>query len=157
MAEPIIEQIAAAIVTAIDDKQDPDVTFTTRAVRPKIIDWNLSNFEHADVIIELVNIVTQSKTTVESRRELATFKLLGIVRDLPADTAADTVVSRMGETIRREMFKLNSAGQAISGKGLNVDSPSFNYAEMPGGLVAEITVTVLYQTALADGYAAPNE
>ena len=156
MPEPIIEQIAAAIATAIDGKQDPDTTFTTRAVRPKIVDWDLQHFVHADVILELISVSTQSKTTVESRTELAMFKLYGIVRDLPDDTAADTVVARMAETIRREMFGLNSSGQAISGTAINVDCPGFNYAEMPGGLVAEVTVQVLYQTALADGYAAPG-
>ena len=156
MAEPIIEQIAAAIATAIDNKQDPDATFTTNAVRPKIVDWELTHYAHADVIIELISFATQSKTTVESRTELATFKLYGIVRDLPADTAADTVVARMAETIRREMFGLNASGQAISGKALNVDCPAFDYSEMPGGLVAEVTVQVSYQTALADGYAEPN-
>ena len=156
MAEPIIEQISEAIETAIDNKQDPDATFTTTAVRPKIVDFELSHFAHADVILELISVATQNKTTVESRLELAVFKLYGIVRDLPADTAADTVVARMAETIRREMFGLNSAGRAMRGLAIDVDCPAFDYAEMPAGLVAEVTVHVLYQTALADGYAAPN-
>lgn len=155
MAEPIIEQIAVAIETAIDGVQDPDASLTLRAVRPKILDWEASDFRHGDVIIELVDIGTQSKTTVESREELGTWKLYGIVTTLPADTAADTVLARMAETVRRSLLAENDDGQAFSGIALNVDCPDVNYSIMAGGVVAEVTVQVTYKTALADGYATP--
>ncbi len=155
MAEPIIEQISDWINDALDGKADPDTTFTLRSVRPTVLDWEASDFAHGDVIIELGPIVTQSQTTVESRTEQATFKLYGIVRTLPANTKADTVLARMAETIRRLMFAGNADGQACGGLALNIDCPNVDPGIFNGGILAEVTAEVKYQTALKDGYAAP--
>jgi len=154
MAEAIIEQIAAWIEEAIDGVQDPGATLTLRAVRPKILDWQADDFKHGDVIIELVDTGTMSKTT-SSRTELGEWKLYGIITALPADTAADIVLSRMAETIRRTLLAGNVRGQACGGLALNIDCPEVNYSIMSGGVVAEVTVQIKYITALADGYAAP--
>lgn len=145
--EAIVEKIAEWIEGAIDGVQDPDATLTLRAVRPKILDWQAQDFKHSDVIMELVSSVTQGMTTVESREELGTWKLYGIIKTLPADTAADTVLSRMAETIRRTLL-----GQTCGGLALNIDCIEVNYSIMSGGVVAEVTVQVTYETSLADGY-----
>ena len=154
MAEAIIEQIAAWIEGEIDGVQDPGATLTLRAVRPKILDWQADDFKHGDVIIEIVDSGTLSKT-ISSRTELGEWKLYGIITTLPADTAADIVLSRMAETIRRTLLAGNVSGQACGGLALNIDCPEVNYSNMSGGVVAEVTVQVTYITALADGYAAP--
>jgi len=152
--EPIVERIAVWIEEAIDGVQDPDATLTLRAVRPKILDWQASDFKHGDVIMELVDGGTLSKTT-SSRKETAEWRLYGIITKLPADTAADTVLSRMAETIRRTLLSGNKRGQACGGLALNIDCPEVNYSIMSGGVVAEVTVQVTYVTALADGYKTP--
>lgn len=156
MAEPIIEQIAAAIETAIDGVQDPDATLTMRAVRPTILDWQAEDYKHGDVIIELIELGTQGQTTVESRDEQGTWKLYGIIRTLPANTAADTVLARMAETIRRTLLALNVSGQACGGLAVHIECPEVIYSIMTGGVVAEVSVQVEFETALADGYAAPT-
>ncbi len=152
MAEPIIEQIAQWIEDALDGAQDPDATLTLRAVRPKVLDWTVQDFKHGDVIIEADTIATQGKTTSESRGELAPFKCYGIIRTLPADTAADTVVSRMIETIRRTLLAGNSAGRACGGVAIVIDCPNASFGLMDGGLIAEVDVQVTYRTGLKDGY-----
>jgi len=149
--EPIVEKIAIWIEEEIDGVQDPDATLTLRAVRPKILDWQASDFKHGDVIIELIDGGTESKTT-SSRTELAEWRLYGIIRTLPADTAADTVLSRMAETIRRTLLAGNVQGQACGGLALNIDCPDVTYSIMSGGLVAEVTAQIKYVTDLADGY-----
>jgi hypothetical protein len=156
MAETINEQIAAWINDAIDGQADPDATFTLRAVRPKILDWDEAKFQHADVLIELVSIETQSKTTVQSRTELGTWLLTGIIRELPDNTAADTIATRMAKTIQALMLAGNVAGQACGGLALNVACPKIVFGAGRGFVGAEVTVTIKYQTALADGYAGPN-
>jgi len=152
--EPIIEKIAVWIEEAIDGVQDQGATLMLRAVRPKILDWRASDFKHGDVIIELVDGGTLSKTT-GSRTELAEWRLYGIIRELPANTAADTVLSRMAETIRRTLLSGNKRGQACGGLALNIDCPGTSYSIMSGGVVAEVTAQVKYVTALADGYKTP--
>lgn len=149
--EPIVERIAVCIKDAIDGVKDPDATLTLRAVRPKILDWQAEDFKHGDVIMELVDGGTLSKTT-SSRDELGEWRLYGIIKTLPADTAADTVLCRMAETIRRELLKWNKRGQAFGGLALNIDCPEVNYSIMSGGVVAEVTCQVTYVTDLADGY-----
>ncbi len=156
MPETINEQIAAWIATAIDGQLDPDATFTLAAVRPKILDWDFPKMAHGDVVIELVTIGTVSKTTVESRTELATWRLTGVIRELPADTAADTVLSRMAETIRTLMFAGNSGGKACGGLANKIDCPKQDRGSIAAGVIAEVTVTVEYKTALADPYAGPT-
>ncbi|MCK4783261.1 MAG: hypothetical protein KAV87_05885 [Desulfobacteraceae bacterium] len=149
--EPVVEKIAVWIEEEIDGVQDPGATLTLRAVRPKILDWEASDFKHGDVIIELVEGATLSKTT-SSRTEAAEWKLYGIIRTLPADTAADTVLSRMAETIRRILLSGNKGGQACGGLAQNIDCPETTYSIMSGGVVAEVTAHIRYVTDLADGY-----
>jgi len=152
--EAIVERIAVWIEEAIDGVQDPGATLTLRAVRPKILDWQASDFIHGDVIIELIDGGTLSKTT-SSRTELAEWRLYGIITTLPANTAADTVLSRMAETIRKTLLSGNKRGQACGGLALNIDCPDVTYSIMSGGVVAEVTAQVKYVTALADGYKTP--
>lgn len=162
MPETINEQIAVWIAAAIDGQADPDATFTLTAVRPKILDFDFPKMAHGDVVIELEKIKTVSKTTVESRTELGTWRLTGVIRELPANTAAGTVLSRMAGTIRTLMFAGQESGNPVTGGkacgGLanNIDCPETLLGPIPGGVVAEVTVTVEYKTALADPYAGPT-
>jgi len=149
--EAIVERIAVWIEEAIDGVQDPGATLTLRAVRPKILDWQALDFKHGDVIMEIIDGGTLSKTT-SSRTELAEWRLYGIITTLPADTAADTVLSRMAETIRKTLLSGNKRGQACGGLALNIDCPEVTYSIMSGGVVAEVTAQIKYVTALADGY-----
>ena len=151
MAETIHEQIAQWITDAIDGKADPAATMTLRAVRPKILDWSVEDFVHGDVIIEAADIKTQSKTS-QSRTELGTWGLYGIIRQLPADTAADTVISRMIETIRRLLMAGNVASRACGGLAYNIECSEGSFDVMTGGVVAFVTAGVLYPTGLYDGY-----
>lgn len=152
--ESVVERIGIWIEGALDGVQDPGKTLTLNPVRPKILDWQAEDFKHGDVILELVDGGTLEKTT-SSRKELAEWKLYGIITTLPANTAADTVLSRMAETIRREVLSGNKRGQACGGLALNIDCPETIYSIMKGGIVAEVTVQVTYMTDLADGYKAP--
>ena len=152
--EAIVEKIAVWIEGAIDGVQDPGKTLTLRAVRPKILDWQAEDFQHGDVIMELIDGGTLSKTT-SSRNELAEWRIYGIITTLPADTAADTVLSRMTETIRKTLLSGNKRGQACGGLALHIDCPEVNYSIMSGGVVAEVTAQVTYITDLADGYKKP--
>jgi len=152
--EAIVEKIAEWIEGEINGVQDPGATLTLRAVRPKILDWKASDFKHGDVIIELIDGGTESKTT-SSRKELAEWRLYGIIRTLPANTSADTVLSRMAETIRKTLLSGNKRGQACGGLAQNIDCPETTYSIMSGGVVAEVTCQVTYVTALADGYKTP--
>ena len=152
--ESIVERISVWIEGALDGVQDPDKTLTLNPVRPKILDWQADDFKHGDVILELVDGGTLEKTT-SSRKELAEWKLYGIITTLPANTAADTVLSRMAETIRREVLSGNKRGQACGGLALNIDCPETIYSIMNGGIVAEVTVQITYMTDLADGYKTP--
>lgn len=149
--EAIVEKIAEWIEEELNGVQDPGATLTLRTVRPKILDWQASDFKHGDVIIELIDGGTLSKTT-SSRTELAEWRLYGIITTLPANTAADTVLSRMAETIRKVLLSGNQRGQACGGLALNIDCPEVTYSIMSGGVVAEVTAQVKYVTALADGY-----
>lgn len=154
MSEPIHEQIAQWIQSALDGAQDPDLTLTLRAVRPRNLDWSVTdqNFKHNDVIIAAIDFDTQNKTASISRGELAKFKCYGIIRTLPANTAADTVVSRMIETIRRKLMAGNSGGRACNDLAYHIDCPKGIFGVMDGGLVAEVDVQVTYRTGLLDGY-----
>lgn len=152
--EPIVERIGVWIAEAVDGVQDPGKTLTLRTVRPKILDWQAENFKHGDVIIELIDGGTLSKTT-SSRTEMAEWRLYGIIRELPANTAADTVLSRMAETIRKILLSGNKRGQACGGLALNIDCPETTCSIMSGGVVAEVTAQIKYVTALTDGYKTP--
>lgn len=150
--ETIHEQIAQWITTALDGKQDPDASMTLRAVRPKVLDWTVEDFKHGDVILEAGPITTQSRTTASSRTELGVWTCYGIIRELPVNTVADTVISRMIETIRKLLLAGNVGGTACNGLAVNIDCPSADFSIMSGGVLAEVTVNVIYRTALKDGY-----
>jgi hypothetical protein len=152
MSEPIIEQIAQWINDTLDGVSDPDATLTLRSVRPKVLDWSEDDFRHGDLIIEIISIKTLARTTVDSRTELALFHLSGIIRDLPANTATDTVLARLIETIRRTLLAGNTLGRACDGLALNVECPETIFWLIKGGLVGEVSCEVKYQTALKDGY-----
>jgi len=156
MSEPIIEQIAEWIADALDGEQDPDTTLTLNSVRPTILDWDVSQFAHGDVIIELDTSDTQSQRTTTSRTEKGKWLLYGIIRTLPADTAADTVLARIAETIRRLLLAGNASGQACGGLALNINCPNITYVSFDGGVTAIVSVEVVYMTALKDGYAGPS-
>ena len=168
--EPIVEQIAQWIETAIDGLQDPDGTLTLRAVRPKLLEWEVSNYLHGDVIIEASGSVDPQETgegakrakTNESRTEVSWWLLHGVIKKLPDNTAADTMLARMSETVRRLMLAGNvatagnSGGHACDNLAMHIDCPDWAYGIIDGAVVAEVRVEVRYQTALADGYAAPG-
>ena len=151
--EPIVEQIAVWVTEEIDSVQDPAESLTLRAVRPNILDWDASDFLHGDVIIELIDGVTDSKTT-SHRHEIAEWRLYGIIKTLPEDISADTMLSRMAETIRRTLLNGNKRGQSCGGLALNIDCPDVTYSIMSGGVVAEVTAHIKYVTDLYDGYKA---
>ena len=150
--ETVHEQIAQWITAALDGQQDADATLTLRAVRPKVLDWTVEDFKHGDVVIEADDIETESRTTVSSRTEKATWTCYGIIRELPANTVADTVVPRMIETIRNVLLAGNSVGTACGGVAVSIDCPKADFEIMAGGLVADVTVNVIYRTALKNGY-----
>lgn len=152
MAETIHEQIAAWIAAAIDGQADPGGSMTLRAVRPKILEWSVEDFVNGDVIIEAEDLKTQSRRTTASRTELGRWNLYGIINQLPADTAADTYISRMIETMRRLMLAGNSQGGACGGLAHSIECPEAGFGIMTGGVVAEVVVHVLYSTGLYDGY-----
>jgi len=159
MSEPIIEQIAQWINDALDGVSDDDGTLTLRSIRPKILDWEPSHYWHGDVIIVLGLLKTVSKTTVESRTELATFILEGIIKKLPEDTYADVFASRMAETIRRTMLAGNKYLEPVNpppSPTMNIDCPEFNIAPFEGGIEVIVTCNFKYQTALKDGYTEPS-
>lgn len=144
--EPIVEQLAVWIETAIDGRQDPDGTLTLRAVRPELLDWENDTYRHGDVVLVLESIETQSKTNT-SRTELATWTLHGVVKKQTAGTAADTVLARMAETIRRLVLAGYAGGQALL-----IDCGKVVFRDIEGGVTAGVTVTVKYQTDVDDGY-----
>lgn len=149
MSEPIIEQIADWISTALDGKQDPDLTLTLASVRPGMEQWDDTSFSHGDCVIENDSLSTGDRTS-ESRKEKATFKIYGFVVTLPSGVGLDTVMSRMSETIRRNLLAGNSAGRACGGIALHIDCPHVAYA--PGPMVI-VTVEVDYYTLYTDGFA----
>ena len=152
MNETIHEQISQWIAAALDGKQDPDATLTLKAIRPKVLDWGVEDFKHGDVVIEAGPLTTESRTTVQSRTEMGEWTCYGIIRTLPPDTVADTVISRMIETIRRLLLAGNASGRACGGAAVRIDCPAASFEICTGGLIAGVTVNVLYRTALLDGY-----
>lgn len=149
--EPIIEQIAAWISTALNGVSDPDGTLTLKAVRPKILDWEESQMDNNDVVIEMMGLTTQSYTT-SSRTEEAVFRIEGIIRKLPADTRADTVLARMTETIRRTLHAGNTLGTACGGLATSINCPELVWGVIEGGVCTILTCNVIYSTNIKDGY-----
>jgi hypothetical protein len=153
MAEAIIEQIAVWIKDALDGVQDPDGTITLRSIRPKIINWQELQLDHGDCIIEIASIENVAQTTVESKFKTAMFRLNGIITELPADTAADTVLFRMCETIRRTVLAGYSERPKFGGLSvLNISCPSIDFEPIEGGLAVIVNCKVEYSTDLFDGY-----
>lgn len=137
-------RIADWIARALDGEQDAEDTLTLRIIRPCINDYSESHFLNADVFLcgveERVRIQTMDPLHFAS----AVFKLYGIIRELPAGTVADTVLSRMAETIRRLILAGNSGGKACDGLALNIDCPRVDFLPGPGFEAAEVTVTAMY-------------
>ena len=152
MAEPIIEQILDWINDKLDGVHDPDTTLTLRSVRPKIIDWSTLQFIHGDVIIELASVENASQTTVESAFKTATVRLNCIVTTLPADTAADTFLCRMFETVRRTILSGYGDSPKLGGLAINMSCPLIELEPIDGGVDAVVTCKVEYATDLFDGY-----
>jgi hypothetical protein len=117
---------------------------TLRIIRPCINDYSESHFHNADVFLCGVDDRGESQTTDRGRFATAIFKLYGIVRELPEGIAADTVLSRMAETIRRLILAGNSGGLACDGLALNIDCPLVDFLPGPGFEAAEVTVKALY-------------
>jgi len=135
--ETLVERIAKWIEEEITGVQD----FTLRIVCPKILDWQVSDFKHGDVIMEFINIVPHpALITTTSRAELATWKLYGIIRTLPENTDADTMLDHMSETIKKVL--LSKSGRACGGLAVSINFPEIFYRDMAGGVVAEMTVQV---------------
>lgn len=153
MAETIHEQIAQWIAAALDGKQDPDATLTLHSVRPKILDWTEEDFKHGDVIIWADKVKTLKTTTKESRTEEGIWFCHGIIRELPADTVADTVVSRMIETIRSLLLAGNLLYPVCGGIAKSIECPECDFDYISGALIAEVIVKVIYMTARHNGYA----
>ena len=152
MSEPIIEQIAQWINDALDGVSDDDSTLTLRSIRPKILDWADLHFVHGDVIIEMVDIETQSTDLSSYRYEKATLRLNGIITQLPEGVKADTVLARLVETIRRTILAGNILEPPLGGLAKNIDCPAVNYEPIEGGVCAIVTCVVEYRTAIFDGY-----
>lgn len=141
--EKVIEQISEWIKEEINGLQDPDGILTLRAVRPKIVDWEVSNFKHGDVVMELGNIEPYDVTTT-SRLQLGLWKLYGIITMLPANTTADDMLDLMSELIRSKLLSGNKHGRACGGLALNISCPDTSYGSMSGGVVTEMTVNIRF-------------
>lgn len=141
--EKVIEQISEWIKEEINGLQDPDGILTLRAVRPKIVDWEVSNFKHGDVVMELGNIEPYDVTTT-SRLQLGLWKLYGIITMLPANTTADDMLGLMSELIRSKLLSGNKHGRACGGLALNISCPDTSYGSMSGGVVTEMTVNIRF-------------
>lgn len=153
MAEPIIEQILDWINDKLDGVQDPDTTLTLRSVRPVVQDYINPKFKHCDVVIDLDSIENKSQTTVESKLKTATVRLNCIVRTLPADTAADTFIARMFETVRRTILSGYNDDPKFGGLAIiNASCPLVQFELIEGGINTIVFCMVEYATDLLDGY-----
>ena len=154
MSEPILEQIAQWIATALDGVSDDTGTVSLNVVRSTMIDWELPQFRHGDVLLELESIAGDDEHgSMESRVEIATWAIYGIVVTLPDDTAADTVLARTSETIRQALLAGNTAGnRSCDNLAIQIDCPSTQYARAPGMALAVVTCRVQYETRILDPY-----
>lgn len=141
--EEIIKQISEWIEGELNGLQDPDATLTLRAVRPKVVDWQVTDFKHGDVIMELGNVEPYDITT-SSRLWLGEWKLYGIITTLPDDTDADDMLDLMSEMIRGKLLSGNKRGRACGGLALNISCPDTSYGIMAGGVVTEMTVNIRF-------------
>lgn len=141
--EKIVEQISEWIVAELNGLQDPDQLLTLRMVRPKIVDWQVTDFKHGDVVMELGNIEPYEVTS-SSRMWLGEWKLYGIITTLPTGTDADDMLDLMSELIRSKLLSGNKRGRACEGLALNISCPDVNYGSMAGGVVTEMTVNIRF-------------
>ena len=143
MAKAIIERIANWIKDAIDGVQDTVAILTFNVVCPKIVDWQVQDFKHGDVIMEFVTAGPgEIKTTSGSCEEVADWSLYAIITKLPDNMDADTVLDHMAETIQRALLSGNKRGRACGGLALNIGCPEIKYGAMAGGLVIDVSVRV---------------
>ena len=141
--EQVVKQISEWIEEEINGLQDPDATLTLRVVRPKIVDWQVTDFKHGDVIMEYGNKEPYDVTT-SSRLWLGEWKLYGIITTLPDNTDADDMLDLMSELIQSKLLSGNKNGRACQGLALNISCPDVNYGSMAGGVVTELTVNVRF-------------
>ena len=141
--EQIIKQISEWIEEEINGLRDPDGILTLRVVRPKVVDWQVSNFKHGDVIIEFGNKEPYDVTTT-SRMWLGEWKLYGIITTLPDNTDADDMLDLMSELIQSKLLSGNKHGRACGGLALNISCPDISYGSMTGGVVTEMTVNIRF-------------
>lgn len=128
----------------LDGVADPGATLMLNVVRPGIIDPDESRIADSDVFIVGIDQQIKTESTRPSRLATALLRLYGIVRELPADTAADTVLSRLTETIRRTILAGNVRGKACDGLALNLDCPVVGIAPAPGCSMTIVDVMVKY-------------
>lgn len=141
--EKIVEQISEWIKEEIAGLQDPDGILTLRVVRPKIVDWQVSDFKHGDVVMEFGNKEPYDVTTT-SRLWLGEWKLYGIITTVPDNSDADDMLDLMSELIQSKLLGGNKHGRACGGLALNISCPDTNYGSMTGGVVTEMTVNIRF-------------
>ena len=141
--EQIVQDISEWIEVALNGLQDPDKLLTLRVVRPKIVDWQVTDFKHGDVVMELGNIEPYEITS-SSRMWLGEWKLYGILTTLPTGKNADDMLDLMSELIRSKLLSGNKRGRACEGLALNISCPDVNYGSMSGGVVTELTVNIRF-------------
>ena len=141
--EKVVDQISEWIEEEINGLQDPDGILTLRTVRPKIVDWQVTDFKHGDVIMEFVNVEPYDITST-SRLWLGEWKLYGIITTLPDNTDADDMLDLMSEMIRSTLLGGNKMGRACGGLALNISCPDTSYGSMAGGVVTEMTVNIRF-------------
>ena len=141
--EQVIKQISEWIEEEINGLQDPDGILTLRVVRPKIVDWQVTDFKHGDVIMEFVNVEPYDITS-SSRLWLGEWKLYGIITTLPDNTDADDMLDLMSELIQSKLLSGNKHGRACGGLALNISCPDTSYGSMTGGVVTEMTVNIRF-------------
>lgn len=136
--------IADWIARELDGLPDPGGSLTLRVVRPGILDAGESHFADSDVFLCGIDEDVKTRTVTPGRLSTALLRLYGIVRELPAATAAGTVLSRVAETIRAPILAGNVAGRACGGLALNIDCPNTGFAPAPGCEMAIVDVAVKY-------------
>lgn len=141
--EKIVKQISEWIEEELNGLQDPDKILTLRTVRPKIVDWQVTDFKHGDVVMEFVNVEPYDITT-SSRLWLGEWKLYGIITTLPDNTDADDMLDLMSDLILSKLLSGNKRGRACGGLALNIRCPDTSYGSMAGGVVTEITVNIRF-------------
>lgn len=154
MSEPILEQVGLWIKNAVDGVTDDTGTVSLSVVRSEMVDWELPQFSHGDVLLELESVTGDDENdSMDRRAEIAIWSLYAVVVTLPVSTAADTILIRTSETIRQALLAGNVPGQqACGGLAMQIDCPSTQYAKGPGMALAVVTCQVQYETRILDPY-----